>query len=98
MTEKKWGSLAVEAVLIVVSILLAFYIDAAWSARTDRLEEVDLLGDVRAELLANRALLDKCPHATEVIDVTVGVDHGRNRNLHAACTRLPRFLYTIPVG
>ncbi|KPJ83892.1 MAG: hypothetical protein AMS19_02725 [Gemmatimonas sp. SG8_23] len=59
MSGKKWGSLAVEALLIVVSILLAFYIDAAWSARTDRLEEVDLLGDLRGELLENRALLEQ---------------------------------------
>ena len=46
MTETKtipWKRLTVEAAAIVVSILLAFGIDAWWDARNDVVEEREIL-------------------------------------------------------
>lgn len=44
-----------EGVVIILSILLAFSIDAAWDARQDRLEERALLSALRGDFLASRA-------------------------------------------
>jgi hypothetical protein len=44
-----WKRFAVEAVAIVVSILLAFAIDAWWDDRKERVLEQEMLHDLRAE-------------------------------------------------
>ena len=49
--------LIAEAVLIVVSILLAFAIDAAWSQRQEAQRRVDLLESLRADFTATSLAL-----------------------------------------
>ncbi len=51
MSEQK-RYLALESLLIVVSILIAFAIDAWWEDRRDRMEEVRILESLREECLA----------------------------------------------
>jgi len=48
----------VEAVAVVLSILLAFAIDAAWDARNDRASEIASLQSLLAELQANRTVFE----------------------------------------
>ena len=58
MIEKRLSArLLVEAAVIVVSILLAFGIDAAWDERSERRSERLALQALHAEALANRELL-----------------------------------------
>jgi hypothetical protein len=60
MTETQeipWKRLAVEAVAIVGSILLAFAIDAWWEVRQDSAEEQTLLRQLEAEFELNAELL-----------------------------------------
>jgi len=52
-----WKQLAVEAVAIVVSILLAFSIDAWWDNRLERHLESQQLSRLRVELTANIDLI-----------------------------------------
>ena len=62
MTETKtipWKRLAVEAAAIVVSILLAFGIDAWWDARNDVVEEREILIGLEIEYVDLRARLDQ---------------------------------------
>jgi hypothetical protein len=48
----------VEALAVVLSILLAFAIDAAWGARNDRASEIASLQSLLAELQANRTVFE----------------------------------------
>ncbi len=48
-----WGRLVAESAAIVVSILLAFTIDAWWADRKDRVEEVRILEALKAEFEDN---------------------------------------------
>ena len=62
MTETKtipWKRLVVEAAAIVVSILLAFGIDAWWDARNDVVEEREILIGLEIEFVDLRARLDQ---------------------------------------
>ena len=62
MAEQKsisWKRLAVEAAAIVVSILLAFGIDAWWDARNDVVEEREILIGLEIEFVDLRARLDQ---------------------------------------
>ncbi len=57
MTNKQaipWKRISVEAAAIVVSILLAFAIDAWWDERKDRLEEQEILRSLKTDFEANR--------------------------------------------
>lgn len=57
MTSKQsipWARISVEAVAIIVSILLAFAIDAWWDERRERIEERKILQSLLIEFLANR--------------------------------------------
>ena len=47
-----------EAAVIVASILLAFWIDASWEARTDRIAERELIHALRGDLVATGESLD----------------------------------------
>ncbi len=49
-----WKRLSVEAAAIVVSILLAFAIDAWWDERNERVEENEILQSLQVEFEANR--------------------------------------------
>jgi len=53
-----WKRLSIEAAAIVVSILLAFTIDAWWDNRQDRAEERELLKSLNVEFEANRDQAD----------------------------------------
>jgi hypothetical protein len=49
----RWPRVAVEVVAVVASILLAFWIDAGWEARQERLGEQDALGALHVEMQRN---------------------------------------------
>ena len=53
----EWRRLLTEGVVIVVSILLAFWIDAWWDTVQDHAEEREILGLLRAEFEANQKVL-----------------------------------------
>jgi hypothetical protein len=62
MTEAQkipWNRLAVEAAAIVVSILLAFAIDAWWEDRQVQLEEQQILLGLSEEFLSNHEVLSQ---------------------------------------
>ena len=52
-----WGQIAVEAVAIVASVLLAFSIDAWWDNRKDLLEEQEILLGLEIEFVDLRESL-----------------------------------------
>jgi hypothetical protein len=54
-----WTRISVEAAAIVVSILLAFSIDAWWDNVQDRAEEREILSLLRAEFEANHKVLNR---------------------------------------
>jgi hypothetical protein len=54
---QKWRRLVAEGLLIVLSILLAFGIEAGWSQRGDRQHEVDALHGLRDDFVENLAQL-----------------------------------------
>jgi len=54
-----WKRIAVEAMAIVGSILLAFAIDAWWDNRQIRIDEQQILLGLRAEFTANHELLSR---------------------------------------
>jgi hypothetical protein len=53
-----WSRLLVEGVVIVLSILLAFAVDAAWDRSRDAAAERIVLGDLRSELTENREAIE----------------------------------------
>ena len=54
-----WKRISVEAAAIVASILLAFAIDAWWSARQLSVQEREILVQLRAEFEFNERMLDE---------------------------------------
>ena len=61
MTESQaipWKRLSAEGVAIVVSILLAFWIDAWWDSQKNVAEEREILVGLEAEFMDLRARLD----------------------------------------
>ena len=54
-----WKRLSAEGAAIVVSILLAFWIDAWWDARNELAEEREILVGLEAEFVDLRARLDQ---------------------------------------
>ena len=54
-----WLRILIEGVVIVVSILLAFGIDAAWQARTDRALERDLISALERDMEQNLREADR---------------------------------------
>lgn len=58
-TRFPWPRIIAEATVIVVSILLAFAIDAWWDERTERLEEQRVLQQLAGEFEAASAQLDR---------------------------------------
>lgn len=68
-TAVSWLRVAGEAAIIVVSILLAFGIDAAWDGRVERREETEILADLSSEISQNlEALEDIAATHQRVID------------------------------
>jgi hypothetical protein len=58
-SRSKWGFLLAEAVLIVLSILLAFAIDAYWDGRQEEARRLELLHALRSDFAATAMALDK---------------------------------------
>ena len=56
-TRLSWLRIGVEGVAIVVSILLAFFIEAGWSEKQARGEEQGALNGLRSDFLESRSLL-----------------------------------------
>ena len=54
----QWRRIAVESVAIVVSILLAFAIDAWWEERQERVEEAEILVGLEQEFLDIQSLIE----------------------------------------
>ena len=52
-----WARITIEATAIIVSILVAFAIDAWWEDRRERQEERDYLSSLRQELIIGLDLL-----------------------------------------
>ena len=52
-----WKRISAEGAVIVVSILLAFWIDASWDQWQERREEQRILGSLQNELRSNQAKL-----------------------------------------
>ena len=57
-TACAWKRLAAEAAAIIVSILLAFWIDAWWDEQQDRVEEREILVGLEAEFVDLKERLD----------------------------------------
>lgn len=55
----QWKRLLVEGAAIVMSILLAFAIDAWWDNRHERVEEQRILESLKAEFLSNAELIPR---------------------------------------
>jgi hypothetical protein len=72
-----WMRLAVEGILIVVSILAAFGIDAWWDARTERVTRETLLENLRQDFQRNLFLID-----------SISAEHGQ---IKAAARELMQF-------
>jgi hypothetical protein len=62
-----WKRLAAEGSAIVVSILLAFAIDAAWEARVDRLESRAAVASLRTDFAEARAALTRNRQGNESV-------------------------------
>lgn len=58
-TTIPWGRVLAEGAIIVVSILLAFAIDAGWESRQEGAWRREALGDLRREAEANQAALSE---------------------------------------
>ena len=61
MTKREdipWKRLTAEAIAIVLSILLAFWIDAWWDSRSEGLDEVEVLSLLREEVRSFRRTLE----------------------------------------
>ena len=54
-----WLRITLEGVVIIVSILLAFGIDAAWGRHVERSEEAEIRADLTAEIGQNLQVLDR---------------------------------------
>jgi len=57
-TSVAWSRVLIEGVVIVVSILLAFGIDAWWDRHRDRTDEREAIAQLAADFRANAARLD----------------------------------------
>jgi hypothetical protein len=53
-----WKRIAVEGAAVVVSILIAFWIDAWWQERSERVDLVEYLVHFESEVIANDELID----------------------------------------
>jgi len=53
-----WKRIAAEGVAVVVSILIAFWIDAWWQERSERMALIEYLVHFESEVIANDELID----------------------------------------
>ncbi|MFV1988294.1 MAG: hypothetical protein ACC682_13505 [Gemmatimonadota bacterium] len=85
-TSVQWRRLVMESIAILLSILVAFAIDAAWDARRERAEEAEILQALRKDFLANQLT------ATDVVQT-----HGANAALYAVFASLtPTEVMALP--
>jgi len=66
MTKRKLSDLVAEAVVIIVSILVAFALDAGWDGFVDRSNERDLLNALQTEFAAAEAELTRARRVHQV--------------------------------
>ena len=67
--EIPWPRILAESAAIVVSILLAFSIEAWWADRRDRAEEQGILRGLKAEFEQNLGLIEiELPYRSAVVD------------------------------
>lgn len=59
VNRRGWRDLGLEGVVIVVSILLAFALDAWWDSRGQRREEIQVLENLRADFQVAGSQLDR---------------------------------------
>jgi hypothetical protein len=77
-----WPRISAEGAAIVISILLAFMIDASWQGRQETLEGKRLAGALASEIIEHRKLLDLeivdanelIEKARTVLDVIAGIE------------------------
>ncbi|MGD2123241.1 MAG: hypothetical protein PVJ76_15925 [Gemmatimonadota bacterium] len=88
LSRKRAADLFVEGVVIVISILLAFALEAWWAERGERLEEAGILENLQVEFTAAGAQLDRYLFYHEVTLTSVdsildsareALDEGRSR-------------------
>lgn len=85
-TNRSTANLLAEAVVIVVSILLAFGLDAMWDQRNDRQAEVRLRAALVREFRSNRELLE---------ETMAGIREGRVR-IEAIAVMTPEQVLSLP--
>ena len=54
LDDISWKKISIEGIVIVISILLAFAIEAYWQERQNRIEERELIANLRQDLLENQ--------------------------------------------
>lgn len=70
VSRDRWLVLAIEGTAIVVSILLAFAIDAWWEERAERRQESELLAGLHADFYASQAHLEEWLAGNRVVQRT----------------------------
>ena len=85
-TGRSLANLLAEAVVIVMSILLAFGLDAMWDERNDRQAEAGLRASLAREFRSNRGLLE---------ETMSGVRRGRSR-IEAVAAMAPEQIVSLP--
>ena len=70
ISRDRWLILAAEGAAIVVSILLAFAIDAWWEERAERKQEAALLVSLQADFQASQAHLEGWLTGNRVVERT----------------------------
>jgi len=98
-SEHRGRSLLVESITIVLSILLAFAIDAAWDSRHEREEEMRFLGSIDAEIAQNLERIEgarrfrtwKRAAALELLDLSVRAEGADAAQIDARSAALTWF-------
>ena len=71
LSRRSGVRLAVEALVVVASILLAFAIDASWNERQRLTDERELLSAVVQEMVNNREAIRQARQARDILDARV---------------------------
>ena len=84
LSRRRWTDLGLEGVVIVVSILLAFALDAWWDSRGQRQEETQVLENLRSEFQAAGSQLDRYLIVDQTTLTSIEAILGSARAAHAA--------------
>lgn len=101
-SRSRWGFLLVEAALIVLSILLAFAIEAWWDGRQEDREQLRLLRgfqeDLRTDSATYAGLLESYPATVESHEALLGWLTGEGPELDAVeVVRAVRLSILLPI-